>query len=256
MSRATPDTAVSPAAIGTVTTNAGGILQIAFNAQATQKLVEIGLQQIAYSNKSETPPSMVTLKWTLVDGDAVTPLAASTTTNVYITAIPPNVVTGTKGNDTITTTKAVKGKTATAEEDVIDGKKGNDKIKAGAGEDTLIGGAGRDTLSGGADKDAFVFNKKLGASNVDLIKDFKHDIDVIHLDDKIFKKIGPTLEAKEFYAKKGATEAHDKNDRIIYDKATGKLYYDADGNKDGKAAVHFATLNKHPTLDAGDFLIV
>lgn len=142
--------------------------------------------------------------------------------------------------------------------DVIDGKKGNDKLSGLGGNDTLIGGAGLDKLTGGGGRDAFLFNAKLAATNVDTVKDFVHDVDVVQLKASIFKKIGPTLDAREFYAKKGADEAHDRNDRIIYDKMSGKLYYDADGDKAGGVdAVHFATLaNKPGGVDGGDFLIV
>jgi Ca2+-binding RTX toxin-like protein len=102
-----------------------------------------------------------------------------------------------------------------------------------------------------------VFNSKLGASNVDTIADFRHDADILVLDDKIFSKIGSKLDKGEFYAKAGATKAHDKDDRIIYDSKTGKLYYDDDGNKKGgHDAVHFATLSTKPTIDHGDFGIV
>ncbi|MEO7221547.1 MAG: calcium-binding protein, partial [Devosia sp.] len=84
----------------------------------------------------------------------------------------------------------------------------------------------------------------------------KHDLDLIALDDAIFAAIGPALDAGEFHAKAGATKAHDADDRLIYNKTTGNLYYDADG-KGGAAAVLFATLaNKPPLLDVGDFAIV
>ena len=99
--------------------------------------------------------------------------------------------------------------------------------------------------------------KKLGSTNVDLIKDFAHDIDVIQLDDKIFAGIGISLSKKEFYAAAGATKAHDANDHIIYNTSNGKLYYDSDGNvAGGRAAVLFATLDHKPLIDHGDFAIV
>jgi VCBS repeat-containing protein len=149
------------------------------------------------------------------------------------------------------------GKLATAEEDRIDGKGGNDTIKAGEGNDTLIGGLGNDVLTGGRDADRFVFNTTLGRRNVDLITDFKHDIDVIALDDAIFGAIGKSLSRGEFHAGAGAVAATDRNDRIIYDTSSGKLYYDADGIRAGAPAVHFATLKTKPAgLDHGDFMIV
>ncbi len=131
-----------------------------------------------------------------------------------------------------------------------------DTIKAREGEERIDGGLGKDKLTGKAGADQFVFSTKLGPSNVDVITDFKPvQGDTIGLDRDIFKKIGAALEAKEFWADKGATKAHDRNDRIIYDTKSGKLYYDDDG-KGGHAAVHFATLSGKPVLDVGDFAIV
>ena len=155
-------------------------------------------------------------------------------------------IRGRGGHDTI---KAAGG------DDRLRGESGNDKLYGGSGRDTLVGGNGKDSLSGGSYADAFVFNLKPSTSNVDTISDFKHNTDVIQLENSVFKTIGPTLEAGEFFAKRGATKAHDADDRIVYDKSTGKLYYDDDG-KGGHAAVHFATLSNKPTLDHGDFAIV
>jgi Ca2+-binding RTX toxin-like protein len=127
----------------------------------------------------------------------------------------------------------------------------------GGGADTLIGGAGRDQLTGGAAADRFVFNTALAKPNVDTITSFTHDLDLVALDDAIFARIGPSLQKVEFFAAAGATKAHDKDDRIIYDKQSGKLFYDDDGNKaGGHAAIHFATLANKPVLDHGDFTIV
>jgi Ca2+-binding RTX toxin-like protein len=177
---------------------------------------------------------------------------------VTIKNLAGNIVAGTTSNNIIDLTHGVAGKAATNEEDRIGGKAGDDTIKGAGGNDTLTGGAGKDVLAGGTGTDKFVFNTRLGATNVDTVKDFAHDIDMINLDDSVFSTIGAKLGAGEFYAKSGATAAHDANDRIIYDRSTGKLYYDADGNKaGGLAAIHFATLgNKPATLDFQDFGIV
>jgi Ca2+-binding RTX toxin-like protein len=140
----------------------------------------------------------------------------------------------------------------------IFGSNESDTIKAREGEEQLDGGLGKDTLYGRGSADTFVFSTKLGATNVDTIKDFKPGQgDLLALDRDIFKKIGAALEDNEFFAKKGATKAHDRDDRIVYDTKSGKLYYDADGNKKGGAdAIHFATLSNKAALDAGDFAIV
>jgi serralysin len=102
-----------------------------------------------------------------------------------------------------------------------------------------------------------VFKTTLGAGNVDKLTDFKHDTDQLQLAKALFAKIGLSLDAAEFFAKKGAVKAHDRDDRIVYDTKTGKLFYDDDGNKaGGHAAIHFATLANKPVLDHGDFIIV
>jgi Ca2+-binding RTX toxin-like protein len=134
------------------------------------------------------------------------------------------------------------------------GNDGNDTFKAGDGNDTIAGGNGNDVLSGANGADTFVFDTALSAAtNVDTIISFVHDTDVIELDDAIFKKIGPKLEGKEFFAAAGAVAGHDKDDRIVYDLTTGDLRYDPDG-KGPTAAILFATLGDKPqTLSAGDF---
>ena len=49
--------------------------------------------------------------------------------------------------------------------------------------------------------------------------------------------------------------AHDADDRIIYDSATGQLFFDADGSGGG-AAVQFATLSPGLGLTASDFQVI
>jgi Ca2+-binding RTX toxin-like protein len=122
--------------------------------------------------------------------------------------------------------------------------------------DSLTGGAGFDRLDGGRDADRFVFSAKLGVAGVDTIVKFMHDEDKLALENKVFKAIGGSLIADEFYAKAGATQAHDKSDRVIYNKTTGDVYYDKDG-KGGDASVLILTISNHPgNFDHGDFVIV
>jgi len=49
--------------------------------------------------------------------------------------------------------------------------------------------------------------------------------------------------------------AVDANDRILYDAATGNLWYDRDG-AGGTAAVQFAKLSAGLALTGADFIIV
>jgi Ca2+-binding RTX toxin-like protein len=102
-----------------------------------------------------------------------------------------------------------------AGKDVLDGGTGNDTLDGGAGDDTLVDSKGNDVMVGGAGKDLFVFTKanSLQAStiektpvldalgrptgsylshkvtNVDVIKDFDVNQDVIELKFGINKNI-------------------------------------------------------------------
>jgi Ca2+-binding RTX toxin-like protein len=51
------------------------------------------------------------------------------------------------------------------------------------------------------------------------------------------------------------SHAEDSSDRVIYDKASGALSYDADGSGAG-TAVQFATLPTGLHLSAADFFII
>ena len=72
------------------------------------------------------------------------------------------------------------------------------------------------------------------------------------LDDAIFT--GLALGALPAGAFRTGTSAQDADDRIIYDPATGNLFFDADGNGGG-AAMQFATLQGAPALAASDFIV-
>jgi VCBS repeat-containing protein len=182
-------------------------------------------------------------------------LSGAQTIAVFVSNLAGASVTGDGGNNTIDKTHAFKGKVPGSEEDKIIGRGGNDKLKGYGGNDTLIGGSGKDTLTGDAGSDRFVFNAKIDTPNLDTITDFKHNTDIIALDDRIFTKLAGSLTEAQFYAKAGATKAHDKSDRIVYDSQSGKLYYDDDG-KGGHAAVQFAVLSNKAALDFEDFVIV
>jgi serralysin len=145
---------------------------------------------------------------------------------------------------------------AGAGKDKVKGGAGADMIDGGSGKDTIDGGAGKDKLTGGANADRFVFSVAPGSANADKIKDFVHGVDKIVLDD-VYNPINgssQTLKASQFYAADGASAAHDKNDRVIYDTLSGKLLFDKDG-VGGEAAKLIATLTSHPVVDAADFVV-
>ncbi|MBM6596716.1 calcium-binding protein [Microvirga pudoricolor] len=144
--------------------------------------------------------------------------------------------------------------------DRLYGGAGNDRLYGGPGDDRLYGQQGKDNLYGGMGKDAFVFNTKPGAANVDTIKDFKPVDDAIWLDNRFYKALGRAgTEDMPKALKKAAfwtgESAHDANDRVIYDKKTGTIYYDADGT--GAAAqVEVAKVKANTALTFKDFFVV
>ena len=119
-----------------------------------------------------------------------------------------------------------------------------------AGADLLVGRAGRDTLEGGEGADRFVFLDAYDRQNV--IVDFSGQ-DRVEMDASGFGTALPdgALAASRFHL---GTAAGDAGDRFIYDQATGRLMFDADGTG-GLGAVVIAVLENKASLAAGDFLI-
>jgi len=133
----------------------------------------------------------------------------------------------------------------------IFGNEGDNVIKAAGGDDKLYGGDGNDTLTGGTGADRFIFDTALGDTNVDKIVDFSAADDAFYLDKDVFAAINNgALNASAFVV---GSEAKDANDRIIYDKANGDLFYDADGSGAG-AAFHFASVADNTILTSADFI--
>jgi cysteinyl-tRNA synthetase len=135
--------------------------------------------------------------------------------------------------------------------DTIDALGGNDHVNGRAGDDQLHGGLGNDILTGGAGKDQFIFDTKLGAGNIDAIKNFEAGNDQILLDHAVFT----TLREGRLPNSAFATAAAVGDVRIVYDTDTGALFYDADGSGSEKA-VRIATLEMHLSVTASDFLVI
>jgi Ca2+-binding RTX toxin-like protein len=135
---------------------------------------------------------------------------------------------------------------------ILTGGAGNDALIGFGGNDTLAGGDGNDYLDGGAGQDNFVFDTALGAGNVDIVAGFVSGTDKFVLDDAIFSGLGlGSLPASVFHVGPVAT---DEDQRIIYDQASGSLYYDADGSGGG-AAILFASVSPGTTIIASDFIV-
>lgn len=129
-----------------------------------------------------------------------------------------------------------------------------DKVDLDKGDDTLNGAGGNDKLTGGKGRDTFVFDTALGPNNVDRITDFDPKDDTIHLASSVFAGlVGGKLDGSAFAR---GTEASDLDDRIIHDRKSGALFFDADGSGTGSTAVRFATVAKNLDIGADDFLVI
>ena len=152
-------------------------------------------------------------------------------------------------------TGTAKAETVTGESgnDRLFGLGGNDQLSGQIGNDTLTGGTGNDTLFGGDGKDVFVFDQKPAASNRDAVADFVPVDDVVHLSRKFFTKLSKgTLSSKAFLI---GDHFKDKDDRILYLKKAGALFYDPDGSGSAKA-IQFASIGKNLKITHKDFFVI
>jgi Ca2+-binding RTX toxin-like protein len=162
--------------------------------------------------------------------------------------------TGGAGFDTLSSVENLLG---SGFDDALTGSSAANHLKGAAGDDALNGRWGDDTLTGNAGQDRFIFSSALNANlNVDTIADFNPAADRIWLDEDVFSAIAAGILDKDaFYAAAGATTASDAEDRVVYNRSNGNLYYDADGSGSA-SAILFATLTGAPDIVAGDFLII
>ena len=134
---------------------------------------------------------------------------------------------------------------------------GLDNLIIGNPYDNLIAGReGRDTLRGQAGADTFVFDRAPGRDNVDRIIDFNtneaNEGDLLKMKGALFGGLAAgLLEADLFVA---GTRAQDGNDRFIFDRASGQLWFDGDG-AGGDAQRLVATFEQNAQVTASDIEI-
>jgi Ca2+-binding RTX toxin-like protein len=137
----------------------------------------------------------------------------------------------------------------------LTGNANGNEVIGNNGNNTINGGGGRDDLTGNGGRDAFLFDTPLVSTelNVGRILDFTRGTDLIHLEDSVFAAFatGPLADDR-FVA---GTVALDGNDNILYDQASGALFYDADGSGKG-APIQFAEVTRDLDLSNTDFLII
>jgi len=92
------------------------------------------------------------------------------------------------------------------------------------------------------------------AGNRDIIRDFNSSDDTFKIKQVFFTNIGGkgklTSDALHF-----GTRAADAEDRIVYHKSTGNLYYDPDGTG-AEAQILIAKLSNKAKLILSDFVVI
>ncbi|WP_427156883.1 hypothetical protein ACQFX9_15860 [Aliinostoc sp. HNIBRCY26] len=155
-----------------------------------------------------------------------------------------NVLSGGDGNDWLF---------GLAGHDTLNGNNGNDILNGGKGNDLLIGGRGNDSLTGDAGRDSFQLSLPV-VDDFDTITDFSITDDKILLSKAEFgltQGLG-VLNASAFRLGTSATTA---SDRLIYDQATGNLFFDTDGLS-GNTQVQIAQLTTKPLLSNTHITII
>ncbi|MCU0533844.1 MAG: M10 family metallopeptidase C-terminal domain-containing protein [Hydrococcus sp. Prado102] len=134
----------------------------------------------------------------------------------------------------------------------LNGGNGRDRITGNGGNDILVGGLGNDTLTGGVGRDRFAYTSR--NQGRDRITDFAPVFDTIAVSAVGFGGglrrglLAPT----QF--RLGARAA-DANDRFIYNRANGALFFDGDGTGRGFSQIAIATLNPGVILTSADILV-
>jgi subtilisin family serine protease/Ca2+-binding RTX toxin-like protein len=144
---------------------------------------------------------------------------------------------GTTGNDVIEA-----GSTST-----LSGKAGNDILIGSSASNILVGGAGNDTLTTGTGFDTVLFTTK--TEGIDTITDFNVYQDLIQVSAVNFGGgliAGESISSDQFSISLGSVTA---NTRFIFDKPTGKLFFDIDGSG-SNSSVQFASLTANLGLTA------
>jgi Ca2+-binding RTX toxin-like protein len=126
-------------------------------------------------------------------------------------------------------------------------------LTGNASGNTMTGNEFANTIVGGGGSDYFEFDAALGGGNVDVLSDFTPADDTIWLESDVFTAFAPGAVAADRFVVGNA--AQDANDNIIYDSASGALFYDSDG-VGGASAIQFAQLNPGVALTHLDFAIV
>ncbi|MGL5508316.1 MAG: calcium-binding protein, partial [Microcoleaceae cyanobacterium] len=171
---------------------------------------------------------------------------------------------GGAGNDTIFGGKGFDSIDGGEGNDYIDGGRGNDTVTGGTGNDTVFLSADNDLITGGEGTDVFEvsilsFGKvnNINDLGVDTLTDFSSVDDIIRLDSQIFTQLGDPGkldpdELIEIASFDPANISKDLNANLVYDSASGSIYYVAQNSQ----ATKIIELSNKPFLSPDDFEII
>jgi Ca2+-binding RTX toxin-like protein len=168
-------------------------------------------------------------------------------------------IAGLANIENLTLTGTAANATGNAANNRIVGNNVANTLSGLSGNDTLEGNLGRDILTGGVGRDTFLFDTRASSANLDRVTDYSAAQDTIWLDNAVFRKLGSgTLTAPKKLAStflEFGTKADDSNDYLIYNRATGVLSYDSNGDGRG-GSVQIAVFANKPGLTINDFFVV
>ncbi len=137
-----------------------------------------------------------------------------------------------------------------AGDDTVYGGQASDTINGGSGADFISGDLGNDLITGGSGADTFSFVGDLAQLGLDTLVDFNPQEDKIQVGKELFgSNQGRAINPTEFLTVNNFNDAAAvSNAKIIYDSATGLLYYNLDSLKGNEAP--FAQLQPGLSSDA------
>ncbi|HEY9627089.1 MAG TPA: calcium-binding protein [Coleofasciculaceae cyanobacterium] len=187
----------------------------------------------------------------LESGDNNDFLAGNSGNDVLRGAADNDVLDGGRGDDRLEGGSGSDSLFGWSGNDVLNGEADGDSLSGEAGSDYLSGGGDFDTLEGGSGADRFDFYNP--ADRVDEVTDFnaaEGDKIGIYIGSGSFKAAGlsASFQPAQFRLGKVATTA---THRLIYDRTTGDLFFDADGTG-ATLPIAIATLVTQPTLSSTD----
>jgi Ca2+-binding RTX toxin-like protein len=219
-----------------------------------------GIDTIMYSSNAGARISLIAGDYSTLGTLIAFGIGAYGTDNRTVWIGPSAIIenaSGGGGSDELIGNSVANTLTAYNGNDTLAGNSGNDKLYGGVGDDRLAGGAGKDLLSGSTGYDTFVFDAKPSAANADKISGYSIAQDSILLDQSDFKalpKLGKLGSTQYFESTTVDAMTTGPGAKILYDLASGNLYYDANGAAAG-GKVLILTLTNAPNISNAEITV-